>query len=241
MAKSGIYKITNLINNQCYIGKSIDIDRRFSEHHKMDRKADVYDALREYGIENFTFEIIELCDETKLNEREKYWIAYYDSYNNGYNMTSGGEGGYVKNGHKVIQYDLDGNFIAIYNSILEAERQLGIKTKASNISGVCKGKNYEDHGYQWRFLDDIQDPYQNIGKSLRGEKCKEGGLQTALQKNHKIVKKIAKCDKDTKQILKVYNSVKEASIDSNVCITNIYRVCKGERKSAGGYFWIYID
>lgn len=46
--------------------------------------------MNKYGISNFTFEIIEECDKQSLNEREIYWIEYYDSFHNGYNMTIGG-------------------------------------------------------------------------------------------------------------------------------------------------------
>ena len=89
-----IYKITNKINNKCYIGQTSDYKRRFQEH-KMkgygnENNKLLYYAFDKYGIDNFTFEIIE--DKTPLyNEREKYWIKYYDSFENGYNMTEGGD------------------------------------------------------------------------------------------------------------------------------------------------------
>lgn len=90
----GIYKITNNITNEVYIGQSVNIKRRWQEHLLHGRKQDcknseLYNAMRTYGIENFSFEIIEECRKEKLNEREKYYIAYYDSYNNGYNMQIG--------------------------------------------------------------------------------------------------------------------------------------------------------
>lgn len=47
----------------------------------------IYQAFNQYGIDNFTFEVIEECEVNKLNEREQYWIDYYDCYNNGYNMS----------------------------------------------------------------------------------------------------------------------------------------------------------
>jgi len=50
----------------------------------------LYKAFNKYGIENFTFEEIEQVDNSILDEREKYWIEYYDSYFNGYNSTLGG-------------------------------------------------------------------------------------------------------------------------------------------------------
>jgi group I intron endonuclease len=99
----GIYKITNLINNKCYIGKSSNIEERFKYHKQRYAEAKewnklLYKAIRKYKIENFSFEIIEIIEdytEQKGNEREKYWIAYYNSYckNEGYNETLGGDGG----------------------------------------------------------------------------------------------------------------------------------------------------
>ena len=98
----GIYKITNQINNKCYIGQSINIEDRW-QYHKApshwDPKVILYAAFLKYGIENFTFEIIEYTsgDKQTLNEREKYWIEYYQSYTNkGYNATKGGDNYSIK-------------------------------------------------------------------------------------------------------------------------------------------------
>ena len=87
-----IYKITNQLNNKCYIGQTTDYKRRFQEHKNLGYGTEenklLYYAIKKYGIENFSFEVIE--DKTsKYNEREKYWIQYYDSFENGYNMTQG--------------------------------------------------------------------------------------------------------------------------------------------------------
>lgn len=89
-----IYKITNNINGKSYIGQTTDYKRRFQEHRQLGYGSEqnklLYYAFKKYGIENFSFEVIE--DKTpNYNEREKYWIAYYDSFENGYNMTEGGE------------------------------------------------------------------------------------------------------------------------------------------------------
>lgn len=238
--KSGIYKFTSKTTGLSYIGKSVDIQRRYKDHKRTDDGYSFHNAIKEHGWEDFTFEILEYCEIEQLNERERYWIAYYDTYHHGYNETPGGEGSPTSGKRKsVAQYDLNGNFIAIYDSILEAERQLNLKPKSSNISGVCTGKHYEDHGYQWRYLDQNIDYKLNIGKSLRHEKCQQGALNGLLN-GQSSVRKIAKCDKSTKEIIKEYNSIKEASEENKIHFSCIYRVCSGERKSAGGYYWKYI-
>lgn len=106
----GVYKITNMINNLCYIGISKDIYNRWKGHkhyylkHKEDKNHHnkLYNAMKLYGIDNFKFEIIEILetlDIKLLKDKEKYWINYYDSYNNGYNLTIGGDiGGFDRNG-----------------------------------------------------------------------------------------------------------------------------------------------
>lgn len=97
----GIYKITNTLNNKCYIGQSIDIETRWTQHaynatHEVEKekKRKLYNAFHEYGLDFFIFEVIEECEVTQkiLNERERYWISHYNSYEDGYNMTKGGQG-----------------------------------------------------------------------------------------------------------------------------------------------------
>lgn len=94
----GIYKVTNNLNNKCYIGKAKNIEERWLYHKQSYRCAKEYDkllyrAFRKYGLDNFNFEILELVNEDLLNDREKYWIEFYHSYEKGYNGTKGGDGG----------------------------------------------------------------------------------------------------------------------------------------------------
>ena len=88
----GIYKVTNKINGKVYIGQSVDIGRKWRTH--MNAKDDIYfhKAIQKYGVENFEWEVIEQCKKKDLDEREIYWIEYYDSFNKGYNCTKGGDG-----------------------------------------------------------------------------------------------------------------------------------------------------
>lgn len=93
-----IYKIENNINNKVYIGQTVDYKRRKEEHllrynnnTLKSNRSYLYRAFRKYGIENFTFSILEECKICFLNEKERYYITQYDSFINGYNMTLGGQ------------------------------------------------------------------------------------------------------------------------------------------------------
>lgn len=93
--KCGIYKITNLITDECYIGQAVDIYKRWNEHCKCGLGIDtppgnkLYKAIQEYGLENFTFELLTECSVSELNEKEKYFIELYQSNTFGYNGTGG--------------------------------------------------------------------------------------------------------------------------------------------------------
>ena len=94
-----IYKITNTINSKSYIGQTIqNVKERFYQHcvtkcSKAVSNMAIHRAIKKYGKSNFTVEVIEEVESTNLNDRERYWIRYYDSYNNGYNSTEGGQDG----------------------------------------------------------------------------------------------------------------------------------------------------
>ena len=89
----GIYKITKKENGKSYIGQSNNIERRFQEHCYKGEKAriplDI--AIKKYGKEAFSFEVLEECPQEKLNEREAYWIKYYNTVETGYNCSEGGD------------------------------------------------------------------------------------------------------------------------------------------------------
>lgn len=88
----GIYKITNIDNGMCYVGQAVNIADRWKQHIKRGIGADpptrnkLYPAMLASGVENFTFEIVEECDRTKLNEREIYWQEFFKAKEFGYSI-----------------------------------------------------------------------------------------------------------------------------------------------------------
>lgn len=146
----GIYKYTNKINGKVYIGLSNDIQRRSWEHQYFANCVqDTYfhRALHKYGKENFEFEVLETFDENNreiLGEREQYWIQYYDSYNNGYNETIGGD---ISNGRAKLTKD---DVIAIRKRYANLERCMIVyedykdRISKTGFNKIWKGETWKD-------------------------------------------------------------------------------------------------
>lgn len=92
---TGIYKITNIRNQMCYVGQSVDLSSRFKQHIKRGLGAEaptknkLYPAMQEFGPENFIFEILEECSKAQLDEREKFWGQFYKADEFGYSIKLG--------------------------------------------------------------------------------------------------------------------------------------------------------
>ena len=158
----GIYKITNLVNSKIYIGQSRQIEKRFQQHKNQAKFLEedkwyspLYIDMYSFGIDNFSFEVIEECTIEELNEKEEYWIKYYNSQENGYNITSGGDctgklsSDDVKNIIKLLQekflsvddiaalYDVSGVTIRAINrgeEFYNSDIQYPIRTYEDNVN-----------------------------------------------------------------------------------------------------------
>ena len=147
-----IYKYTNKVTGNSYIGKTNNIERRKREH-----KSNAYNSnssfytsmwckkIREYGYENFDFEVLETANAQNWQEREKYWIEYYNTFNGkGYNSNEGGEGDGIRykkltdeQANEVRELLLNGNEI---QSIIASNYNIS-NTLLSNIN---QGLKYVD-------------------------------------------------------------------------------------------------
>ena len=89
---TGIYKITNLKNGMCYVGQAANLADRWKQHIKRGIGAEapthnkLYPAMMEFGVENFTFEVIEECERNKLNDREDYYQEFFKAKEFGYSI-----------------------------------------------------------------------------------------------------------------------------------------------------------
>lgn len=157
-----IYVITNLINSKKYVGKTTTtIDKRWQEHcldSKKERceKRPLYDAFNKYGIENFQIEEIEYIeDDSKLSEREVYWIQELQTYgHNGYNATKGGDG--------ILLYDHN-EILELYNlgySVKEVSKKLNCDS--STILKVLKS-----HGIKSRGISHMVEQWDKAGNYIQ--------------------------------------------------------------------------
>lgn len=97
-----IYRITNTITQKSYIGQTKNSLKERWYHHCYDafkrknKNFKIYNAIRKYGTESWILETLENIEDINLlNEREQYWIKRYDTFHNGYNSTTGGDGGKI--------------------------------------------------------------------------------------------------------------------------------------------------
>ncbi|MFA6018562.1 MAG: NUMOD3 domain-containing DNA-binding protein [Patescibacteria group bacterium] len=109
-----LYKITNVLNMKVYVGQTYDFAQRKAGHvyasKDVSNERPLYRSMRKHGTENFLFEVIEECTDDQVDDREKFWIAHYDSRNpeKGYNLDPGGRGCSVE-GRRRLSDALKGN------------------------------------------------------------------------------------------------------------------------------------
>lgn len=212
-----IYKITNLINNKCYIGKTLNtIQERWREHCSDYKKRDeekrpLYSAMNKYGIENFKIEEIEQCNEDIVNDREKYWIEYYGSFKKGYNATLGGDGkAYLD--RKLL--------IKTYNEIQNLKKSAKIlNIDAGHLSKILKENNIEV-----RSSKEVQN--EEYGKEI---------AMIDLETNA-IIKTFISLADAARYIKEQINSTAEI----RGMTVHIRQVAQGKRKTAYKYKWKFI-
>ena len=220
-----IYKHTNKINGKSYIGQtSQKATRRWRNGFGYKESPIFYAAIKKYGFENFSHEILEENIATKdlANQREIYWIAYYhtwiyDPSCNGYNSTCGGTANNTTALQKrVFQLEIDNNIIAEFKSISEAAAQFGVSP--DRITRCCaKQKGYQTAGgYYWCFADEYE------------------AFSIQQLRRRRVVRR----DLNGNEL--VFNTVSEAAASIGVNRSLISRACKKQTKYYN-YFWRYLN
>lgn len=145
-----IYKVTNTVNGMVYIGQTKrDVAHRWKQHcydakytEDIYHKGKLQKAINEFGAENFTVEQIDVAaSKEEANKKEMYWIAHYDSTNNGYNTSIGGKNG--ANRKKVMNVETG----EVYDSTLAACKAIGVSHSA--LYFVVDKPHLRCKGFHW--------------------------------------------------------------------------------------------
>lgn len=267
-----IYKITNTVNNKSYIGQTqLSLEKRYNEHFRDSNRRDYKfsRAIRKYGKEAFSVEILEEVPAEKLNEREMFWIDTFDTYHNGYNSTKGGEGLLKVDQHQIEQLWDKGLSIADIASVLEYCKYTIINhlityPNYSEKESIRRGKKnqmrsinqFDLNGNYITSYNSINDAARslNIDRTMismccRKKRCSAGGFQwrysddNSPQKynsENKKMRPVRQYDL-TGLFVAEFDSISKAEKATGINYSGISACCNNRRKSAGGYKWIYSD
>lgn len=243
-----IYKITNNINNKIYIGQTIKArpTDRFSQHRYLARHSGqeksisyLHQAMAKYGVDNFSFEIIENIENDKLNEREQYWIAQYNSLvPQGYNLTIGGEGALGHSRPQTLEEreKRKQSNKQFYIDHPEALQQMSERTK----------KLWENEEYRRKVIESNKRFAQEHPKMNKGQNNPMYGrhhTEEALTKirAHAVTRKtkIVQLDKDTLEEIQVFDGIKDAEKALGVSHGWLSKAAR-TNKIAYGYRWKII-
>lgn len=206
-----IYCISNDINDNKYIGKTVrSITERFQEHCRDYKKYSceqrpLYNAMQKYGIEHFFVEQIEEVEISQLEEREQYWISKLNTYKNGYNATIGGDG------HLLYDYNAMANDYKDGMLVKEIAKKYGCDERTATIALQACGLN---------------------GRVNATNKSKHKIKQLDLNKNY--VQTFDSQAEAADWLIK--NGSKSGQ---KALVSNIGRVLKNKRKTCEGYIWEY--
>ena len=245
----GIYKITNTSNGKSYIGQSIDIKTRWSSHKSRSLSTTehhdnmpIHSAMAKYGIDNFTFEVLEECLPDELDAKEKHWIARLNTISpDGYNVLPGGQGFSRKEEDKQRYCSCCGAPITKYGI-----SGLCLSCVQRKVDRPSKEELYQDLIKYSGSFTKLSKKYGVTDNAIR-KWCDRYGLSRHSadykQKQSKIYRrKVAQIDLITNEIIATYSSIKEAAIALNKTrASHITEVCQGKLQQAYGYKWQYLD
>lgn len=211
-----IYKAQNNENGYIYIGATTkEIKTRKLDHlqkSNANSTIEFHQAIYTYGSDAFTWEQVDTAQSNdELALKEKQYIYQYNSQENGYNNDQGG--GFRKT---VYKYSLkDGSFLEQFECLNDAG--VSVNSTKKQISKACLSVNNIHKGYYWNyeFIEPFKSKYDKRNKEV-----------FQMDNNGNIISK--------------FKSVKLASVETSTNKTSIAKVCRGERKSAGGYYWKYV-
>ena len=193
----GIYKITNLVNGKFYIGQSVNIKRRWSDH-KRKGESEVSKEIIKFGVENFKFEVLEQCRMEDLNERELYYLMKYQPFfPNGYNKAPPNKTSYTKNNEILSEEELSQVIAALVEQTPVSEVAKRFNLNSRTIYRINNGETYFREGFNYPLLKNQKDinfcPICGVeiapARKYCSKRCSELGQTTEGKPDRETLKK----------------------------------------------------
>lgn len=259
-----IYKCTNKLNGKSYIGQTIQKFSRRKQMHLLYAtnekyygkfNCQFYQAIRKYGKDSFDWSIIAECDNIQeLNDKEKYYIEFYDTMKNGYNLTTGGEN-FIRTQETKDKYSelFKGRIVSEETRKKLSEARKGKKFTEEHKKNLSLSQKGKESPLKGRKLSDetkkkMSDAQMGNKKGL-GKIAWNKGLTMPENIKQKISitnkgvnsKPVERYDTDGNYI-DSWGSITQFLKSENINISNgshISSVCLGKRNSAYGFKWKY--
>lgn len=271
-SKDVIYCYTNKINGKRYIGKTNkSLKNRHKGHMKavkysgnVSHKQYIHKAIRKYGIENFTLEILHIADEYSIDMLERHYIYCLNTFaknGTGYNIASGGSDAKttvgktdeeLKEWKKKLSEITSGENNPFYGKKHTEETKLLISKANSGrkhteeakrkMSEQRKGEKHYFYGKKH-----TEETKRKIGEANRGEKSPFYGKkrpefsESMKGKNNHKARKVVQINSLTDEVIKVWDYMKQVEEELNIGRRGIGACCRGIQKTAGGYKWKYYE
>lgn len=226
-----IYRITNKITKQNYIGQTVmDLNERWKKHCSPRSNCRyLKSAIKKYGVESFEFKLICICFDTDLDRYECFYINKFNSIvPNGYNLRDGGN---TSRHHEETKNKIS-DTLKNRTDIIRSKPQLGkphteeIKKKISN---ALKGRKLNPQTIQKRQLTiSLYDSNKKEEINSKISNSKKGNIKTS-----KVVEQYDL----NKNLVNVFPSISDAANELEVCRSSIKRCCDGIYKNVKGYVW----
>lgn len=239
----GIYIIQHRESGKCYVGKSIDVERRFIEHkcylkkNKRNKKVTnryLYNAVQKYGWYSFKTFIVEKfknINEQLIAERELFWMDFYDSCNTGYNLRRDSSTGMIVHENtRLLQKELQCG---------KSNNNYGYrwtKEMKDRMSRIKKSQHENNKIYDDEWRSKISKKSKSFWKN-NPEKKKEMARKVSEKKKKYKFKQL----NEAGELLKEWDSIEDIiSANPTWKWQNIYSVCNGYKKRIYGFKWVKV-
>jgi group I intron endonuclease len=230
-----IYMLKNASSGKAYVGQTTNLQRRWAEHRASARSGSrlhLHASMRKYGEEAFSVSVLEECDVSKLDERERFWIEKLETFTDGYNLTMGGDG--VRGlkwtperlqaaSKPVVAYSPSTQQqVMQFSSLNDVRRSLG---KVLNVGAACKGDLATAYGLVWKFADCPLTNKDIERVKLRYTRVARSVSQYSL----------------AGELISTFVCAAEAARNIGLSVSNIHTACKKRTTCAGGSLWRYSE